>query len=100
MTELVRRVMKEVTTSSLQYKKDWIERVTDGMDPAVSYTAYEIMSLILDTQIMTKSDDTAEKMRKSMTRLPYLDYAKYRDSVIDKFALFGTRKAAGRDHAA
>lgn len=35
-----------------------------------------------------------------MTRLPYLDYAKYRDSVIDKFALFGTRKAAGRDHAA
>ena len=100
LTELVRRVMKEVTTSSLQYKKDWIERVTDGMDPAVSYTAYEIMSLILDTQIMTKSDDTAEKMRKSMTKLPYLDYAKYRDSVIDKFALFGTRKAAGRDHAA
>lgn len=100
LTEVVRRVMKEVTTSSLQYKKDWIERVTDDLDPAVSYTAYEIMSLILDTQIMTKSDDTAEKMRKSMTSLPYLDYAKYRDSVIDKFALFGTRKATDRGNAA
>lgn len=100
LTELVRRVMKEVTTSSLQYKKDWIERVTSDLNPAVPYTAYDIMSLILNTQIITKSDDTAEKMRKSMTRLPYLDYGKYRDTVIDKFALFGTRKGISGDNAA
>ncbi len=93
LTEMVKKVMKEITTSSLQYKKDWTERVTADLNPAVCYTAYDIMTIILDTQIMTKSDDTVEKMRKSMTRLPYLEYDRYRDAIIDKFALFGTRKA-------
>ena len=92
LSEIVKKVMKEITTSSLQYKKDWTERVTADLNPASSYTAYDIMSVILDTQIMTKSDDTVEKMRKSMIRLPYLDYGKFRDTIIDKFALFGTRK--------
>ena len=92
LEELIKKVMKEITTSSLQYKKDWIKRVTADLNPASSYTAYDIMSVILDTQIMTKSDDTVEKMRKSMIRLPYLDYEKFRDTIIDKFALFGTRK--------
>lgn len=101
LTELVKRVMKEITTSSLQYKKDWVERVTSDLSASVPYTAYDVMSLILDTQIMTKSDDTAEKMRKSMIRLPYLDYGKYRDTIIDKFALFGTtRRGINQDDAA
>lgn len=98
LTEVVRMAMKEITTSSLQYKKDWIERVTADLNPSTSYTAYDIMSIILDTQIMTKSDDTAEKMRKSMAKLPYLDYSKYRDTVIDRFSLFAARKAAGQDN--
>ena len=57
------------------------------------------MSLILDTQIMTRSDNTAEKMRKSMMKLPYLDYARYRDDVIDKLTLFRTRNKENSDEA-
>lgn len=98
LTEVVRMAMKEITTSSLQYKKDWIERVVADLNPSMSYTAYDIVSIILDTQIMTKSDDTVEKMRKSMTRLPYLDYGKYRNTAIDRFSLFTARKAAGQDN--
>ncbi len=92
LKEMIKRVMKEIATTSLQYKKDWTERVTDDLNPSTPYTAYDLMSIILDTQDMTKCDDTAEKMRKSMIRLPYLDYAKYRDVIIQKFALFGTRE--------
>ena len=56
------------------------------------------MTLILDTQIIVKSDDTVEKMRKSMMKLPYQDYAEYRDAVIDKLALFKERtKKANND---
>ena len=100
LNEMIKRVMKEITTTSLQYKKDWTERVTETLNPAAPYTAYDLMSIILDTQIMTKSDETAEKMRKSMIRLPYLDYAKFRDAIITKFALFGTRNAADDDATA
>lgn len=96
---IVKKIMKVITTSSLQYKKDWTERVVEDLDPAVSYTAYDIMSLILDTQIMTRSDNTAEKMRKSMMKLPYLDYARYRDDVIDKLTLFRTRNKENSDEA-
>ncbi len=92
LQEIVKKVMKEITTSSLQYKKDWTERVTADLNPATPYTAYDVMTLILDTQIIVRSDETAEKMRKTMTRLPYLEYGNYRDAIIEKFALFGTRK--------
>lgn len=100
LNEMIKRVMKEITTTSLQYKKDWTERVTETLNPAAPYTAYDLMSIILDTQMMTKSDETAEKMRKSMIKLPYLDYEKFRDAIIKKFALFGTRNAVGNDTAA
>lgn len=102
LSEMIKRVMKEIATTSLQYKKDWTERITADLNPASSYTAYDIMTTILDTQIMTRSDDTAEKMRKSMIRLPYLDYGRFRNTIIDKFALFGTRKAGkgGNEDAA
>ena len=99
LREIVKKVMKEITTGTLQYKKDWIERVAAGLSPDTSYTAYDIMTLILDTQIMKKSDETVEKMRKSMTKLPYLEYDKFRDAVIDKFALFRTRKKAEKPKA-
>lgn len=95
---MVKRIMKVITTTSLQYKKDWTERVVEDLDPSSSYTAYDIMTLILDTQIIVKSDDTVEKMRKSMMKLPYQDYAEYRDAVIDKLALFKERtKKANND---
>lgn len=90
--EIINLTMKKISTTSLQYKKDWKERISNNLDPSHSYTAYDIMSIILDTQSTVKCDDTVEKMRKSMAGLPYLPYDEYKKSAIERLGLFGTRK--------
>lgn len=100
LCEMIKSALSEVSMSTLQYGKGWAENVVDALDMSVPYTAYDLMAIILRTQLDVRFPDTAEKMRKSMAGLPDASYAKLRDAAMAMLALPERAPAALKDRNA
>lgn len=88
MNALFKQIIKDIGCRPLTERKDWLEKVMQNFNGMESITAYDVMNMILETQTIPKHPESVERCRKAMKELPYLDFKKYAEDIIEKNGLF------------